>query len=56
MVMRYVHVSGDHADTAIANIETGSLGGVAPELHTATSGAKSVPAKIIPIKRWKINN
>ena len=37
MVMRYVHLSGEHIDTAIAAIDTAFPDAIAPELHTAAA-------------------
>ncbi len=34
MVMRYVHLSADHIDTAIAAMDTAFLDTITPELHT----------------------
>lgn len=47
MVMRYVHLSDEHIDRAIAAIDTGFLDAIAPELHTAITGAASPIANVV---------
>lgn len=41
MVLRYVHLTGKHIDTAIAAIDTGIYGMIAPELHTAVEAEQA---------------
>lgn len=40
MVMRYVHLSGEHIDTAIASIETAFPDAITPELHTPSEDGR----------------
>ena len=50
MVMRYVHLSSDHIDTAIAKIETGFLGAVTPKLHTIADRVEAPPLQAFQLK------
>ncbi len=51
MVLRYVHLMGDHIDTAIAAIDTGIFDGFTPELHTPEIESPKGRAKIVAINR-----
>lgn len=51
MVLRYVHLMGDHIDTAIAAIDTGIFDGFTPKLHTAEIESPKGRAKIVAINR-----
>jgi len=51
MVLRYVHLSADHIDDAIAAIDTAFLDTVTPELHTQTRRADSLPKNVTRISR-----
>ena len=53
MVLRYVHLSDEHIDEAMAAIDTGNLDTVTPELHTDGIGHNSRAANITPIKAGK---
>lgn len=45
MVMRYVHLSGEHIDNAIAAIDTGFLDTLTPEFHQRR------PAGALPVSK-----
>lgn len=53
MVLRYVHLSDQHIDRAMAAIDTGMFDTVTPELHTDGIGHNSRAANIIPIEAKK---
>ena len=53
MVLRYVHVHGEHIDTAIETLNTDFLDAITPELHTPLDGKAGQQSKIVPIKRGK---
>jgi integrase len=53
MVLRYVHLSDEHIDRAMAAIDTGMFGTVTPELHTDGIGHNSRGANITPIEAQK---
>tara|TARA_R110000772_G_scaffold18400_6_gene51412 strand:+ start:19171 stop:20322 length:1152 start_codon:yes stop_codon:yes gene_type:complete len=46
MVLRYVHLSDEHIDRAMAAIDTGMFGTVTPELHTDLIGHNSSGANL----------
>jgi hypothetical protein len=51
--VRYVNLSGDHIDTAIAAMDTGFLDTITPELHTGPEAAKFSVAKVVAISAAK---
>jgi integrase len=53
MVLRYVHLSDEHIDRAMAAIDTGMFGAITPELHTGGIGNNSIVAKVVSIKAQK---
>lgn len=53
MVLRYVHLSDEHIDKAMAAIDTGMFGTVTPKLHTDGIGHNSRGANITPIEAKK---
>ena len=53
MVLRYVHIHGEHVDAAIRAIDTDNLGRVAPELHTTPNRVGSQDGKTVAISAAK---
>ncbi len=53
MVLRYVHIHGEHIDAAIRAIDTDNLGTVAPELHTSADEARMQAGKVVAISSAK---
>lgn len=53
MVLRYVHIHGQHIDDAIAAIDTGVFATITPELHTPTLERIAGPAKVVGISFGK---
>lgn len=53
MVLRYVHIHGQHIDTAIATIDNAFAGVITPGLHTPAIPADEPAAKVVGISAGK---
>lgn len=53
MVLRYVHIHGQHIDTAIAAIDSAFAGVITPGLHTPAIPDSAEPAKVVGISAGK---
>jgi len=53
MVLRYVHLSDQHIDEAMAAIDTGVFDQITPELHTPSSDPEFIATNVVPLKAKK---
>lgn len=53
MVLRYVHIHGEHIDTAISAIDTGKFDALTPKLHTTAGAAISPNGRVVAISSAK---
>lgn len=53
MVLRYVHIHGQHIDDAIAAIDSAFADAITPELHTGPLTGVEAPAKVVGISAAK---